>query len=107
MVNDEELFIRLYIDEDVHGDLGLALRQHDYDVLTVNEAERGGLSDAQQLAFAAEQNRTIFIFNTTDFIALHLEYLTQERTHRNYYFQANFNERSSTSLVISTRSRQC
>ncbi|NEQ21612.1 MAG: hypothetical protein F6K28_20825 [Microcoleus sp. SIO2G3] len=81
MVNDDELFIRLYIDEDVHGDLGVALRQHGYDMLTVNEAERGGFSDAQQLAFAAEQNRTIFTFNAADFIALHLEYLTEERTH--------------------------
>ncbi|GAB4188167.1 MAG: hypothetical protein Fur006_28480 [Coleofasciculaceae cyanobacterium] len=81
MFSDNELFIRLFVDEDVHGDLGAALRQQGYDVLTVNEARRGGLSDAEQLAFAAEQNRAIFTFNAADFIALHLNYLTQKRTH--------------------------
>ena len=81
MSNDRALFICLYIDEDVHGSVGSALRQRGYDVLTVGEAKRGGLSDAEQLDYAANQERTIFSFNATDFIALHLDYLTQGRTH--------------------------
>lgn len=59
----------------------LALRQRGYNVLNVGEAKRSGLSDAEQLTYAAEQGRAIFSFNAADYIALHLEYLTQERTH--------------------------
>lgn len=81
MYNNGSLFIRLYIDEDVHGGIGAALRQHGYDVLTVNEAKRGGLSDAEQLAYAADLGRTLFSFNAADYIALHLEYGTQGRMH--------------------------
>lgn len=81
MSNDTDLYIRLYLDEDVHGDLGKALRKQGYDVLTVNEAQNNGLSDRQQLEFATQQNRTIFTFNTVDFIELHLYYLTQARSH--------------------------
>jgi len=81
MLNNNSLFIRLYLDEDVHGDLGVVLRQRGYDVLTVGEAKRNGLSDAQQLAYAAKEGRTIFSFNAADFIALHLDYLSQELTH--------------------------
>jgi len=80
-MSDDVLFIRLYIDEDVHGDVGIALRQRGYDVITVGEAKRNGLSDREQLAEAAEQNRVIFSFNAADYIALHLEYLSQGRTH--------------------------
>ncbi|MBP0018065.1 MAG: hypothetical protein J7647_10965 [Cyanobacteria bacterium SBLK] len=37
------MYIRLYLDEDVHRDLGKALRQQGYEVLTVNEAKNNGL----------------------------------------------------------------
>jgi hypothetical protein len=47
MFDNEDLFIRLYIDEDVHRNLGAALRQQGYDSLTVNEAGNTGLSDSQ------------------------------------------------------------
>ena len=46
---DEELFIRLYLDEDVHTSLASALRQQGYDVLHVHEADRRRLVDAAQL----------------------------------------------------------
>lgn len=75
------LFIRLYVDEDVHESVAPALRRHGYDVLTVREANRRGLSDAEQLAYAADQGRTLFSFNAADYIALHLEYLAQGREH--------------------------
>ena len=81
MANDTDLYIHLYLDEDVHGDLGKALREQGYDVLTVNEAKRNGLSDLQQLEFATEQKRAIFTFNAVDFIKLHLNYSTQSLSH--------------------------
>jgi predicted nuclease of predicted toxin-antitoxin system len=75
------LFIRLYIDEGVHESVAPALRRHGYDVLSVREANRRGLSDTEQLAYAAEQGRVLFSFNAADYIALHLEYLAQGREH--------------------------
>lgn len=81
MSKDDPLFIRLYIDEDVHGSVGSALRQRGYDVLTVGEAKRTGFSDTEQLDYAADQDRAIFSFNAADYIALHLDYLKIGRRH--------------------------
>jgi hypothetical protein len=63
--------IRLYMDEDVHESVAPALRQHGYDVLTVREAGRRGLTDAGQLVYAAEQGRTLSSFNASDYVGLH------------------------------------
>jgi hypothetical protein len=74
--------VRLYLDEDAQRtSLVRALRARQIDVLTANEAGQVGLSDADQLAFAVSQNRTIFTFNRGDFVQLHTEYLRQNRTH--------------------------
>jgi hypothetical protein len=80
-MHDPSLFIRLYIDEDVHESVAPALRRRGYDVLSVREADRRGLSDTEQLAYAVDQDRAMFSFNAADYIALHLEYLTQGREH--------------------------
>lgn len=81
MSSEQALFIRLYIDEDVHESLAHALRKQGHDVLSVREAGRRGLSDSDQLAYAAQQNRALFSFNATDYIALHLAYLDQDEPH--------------------------
>jgi predicted nuclease of predicted toxin-antitoxin system len=75
------LFIRLYVDEDVHESVTPALRRHGYNVLNVREANRRGLSDTEQLAYATAEGRTLFSFNAADYIALHLEYLAQGQEH--------------------------
>ncbi len=80
-MDDPSSAIRLYIDEDVHESVAPALRQHGYDVLTVREAGRRGLTDAEQLAYAAEQGRTLFSFNASDYAGLHLSYSSQGREH--------------------------
>ncbi|MCP3701996.1 MAG: hypothetical protein GY954_03580, partial [Alteromonas sp.] len=74
-------FIRLYLDEDVHESLLPALRQHGYDAVNVRMANRRGLSDTEQLAFATVQNRALFSFNATDYIALHMSYIETSQTH--------------------------
>lgn len=56
--------IRLYWDEDAQRtSLVRALRARRVDVLTANEAGKVGISDAEQLAFAASLERTVFTFN--------------------------------------------
>lgn len=81
MYTDPALFIRLYVDEDVHESIALALRRHGYDALNAREANRRGLSDAEQLTYAVAEGRTLFSFNAADYMALHLEYLSQGQKH--------------------------
>lgn len=74
--------IRLYLDEDAQRtSLVRALRARRVDVLTANEAGKVGISDAEQLAFAVSQNRTVFTFNRGDFAKLHAGYLQRGQEH--------------------------
>ena len=74
--------VRLYVDEDacehavVHG-----LRARGIDVITTQDAGRTGDSDEEQLAFAAEQSRTIYTFNVRDFARLHHAWLSRRSQH--------------------------
>jgi hypothetical protein len=48
----------------------LGLRRRGIEVLTAQEADRCGVGDADQLAFAASQQRVMVTFNA-DYLALH------------------------------------
>ena len=72
----------LYLDEDtINRALITALRSRNIDVLTAQEANRLGMADQDQLIYATELNRTIFTFNTRDFVKLHTDYLINGRHH--------------------------
>lgn len=74
--------IELYLDEDtINQALINALRSRNIDLLTVQEAKRLGVPDQKQLDYAASLNRTLFTFNTRDFVKLHTEYLAAGRHH--------------------------
>jgi hypothetical protein len=62
---------RLYADEDLDHRVVFRLRALGHDVLTVMEAGRRGLSDADQLAFASASGRILITFNRVDFHLLH------------------------------------
>ena len=49
--------------------------------MTTAEARRLGASDESQLVFAAEDGRTIYTFNASDFARLHREFLESGRVH--------------------------
>ncbi|MEO0352728.1 MAG: DUF5615 family PIN-like protein [Cyanobacteria bacterium P01_A01_bin.15] len=78
---NSRIFIQLYIDEDVHGSLGKALRQQGFDATDVHESQREGLSDLEQLEFAIQEERAIFSFNAADYIELHIEFLKAGKSH--------------------------
>jgi predicted nuclease of predicted toxin-antitoxin system len=80
-MSTENLFIKLYLDEDVHKRLAVALRLRQFDVVSVHELERQGLSDAEQLQLAAQEGRTLFTYNTADFVKLHLDWHQRGETH--------------------------
>jgi predicted nuclease of predicted toxin-antitoxin system len=77
----EPLFIRLYLDEDVHKALVPALEARGFDAVGVHDLRHYGRSDAEHLAYAAAEGRAVFTFNAPDYIALHKRYLSEGRPH--------------------------
>lgn len=76
-----ELFIRLYLDEDVSLVLGAVIRARGYEVLTTRDAGRRSTDDADQLAFAAERGMTILTHNRPDYDALATDYVDRGLRH--------------------------
>ena len=81
MPEEPTLFARLYLDEDVHKGVAAALRLRYFDAVSVHETGTWGLTDAEQLALAADQQRALFTFNTMDFLRLHRAWLATGRIH--------------------------
>ena len=74
--------LRLYLDEDsMNRALLLALRQRSIDVVTVNEMQSQGLTDAAQRVWAAANSRAICTYNIRDFSQLHKQFLSSDRSH--------------------------
>jgi hypothetical protein len=61
----------LYADEDFDYTVVDQLRRMGHDVLTVQEAGRGGGADSQVLADATSDHRAVLKFNRWDFERLH------------------------------------
>jgi hypothetical protein len=60
--------IPLLLDEDVRVLLAEVLRERRFDALHVLEIARGGLSDFEQLAYAADQGRAFLTHNIHDYV---------------------------------------
>lgn len=74
--------IRLYLDEDaIDQQLIRAFRSRNIDVITVAEVQTYGFSDADQLAFATAQQRSLFTFNVGDYSQLHRLCLAESIDH--------------------------
>jgi len=76
------LFIRLYLDEDVHRRMASALRLRHFDVVSAHEVRRWGLSDEEQLSYAAAEGRALFTYNAADYLQLHLDWLRSGQQHQ-------------------------
>jgi predicted nuclease of predicted toxin-antitoxin system len=73
--------IRLLLDEDVHVSLAQALCKRGYDAVHVQEIQRKGYSDREQLEFAITQDRCLVSFNVRDFVILHNEFVVNAQEH--------------------------
>jgi Domain of unknown function (DUF5615) len=62
--------IRYFMDEHYPALVSQALHQRGIDVLTVQDAGRGGLPDLDQLAFATAEDRVMVTFDA-DYLTLH------------------------------------
>jgi hypothetical protein len=81
MTPESHLFIRLYLDEDVHKRIASALRLRRFDAVSAHEVGRWGLRDAEQLTYAATEGRALFTYNTPDYLRLHLAWLQRGQEH--------------------------
>lgn len=73
--------VKLYLDEDVHEDIAMALRLRGYDVKTTKEVGNKGLSDIEQIRYATSENRVIISFNVADFYKFHSEFIKKGIEH--------------------------
>jgi len=74
--------LKLYLDEDVPEDIAITLRLRGYDVKTTKEAGNKGISDAEQLKYAASEGRILFSCNIADFYLQHNEFIRKGIEHR-------------------------
>jgi len=75
------LFIELYLDEDVDVLVADLVRARGFSAFTCRDTGRLGHTDAEQLAYAVEQGKTLLTHNRVDFEALHQQYVLVGRTH--------------------------
>jgi hypothetical protein len=73
--------IKVLLDEDVHLALAGALRKRGYDAIHVREVKRLGLTDREQLEFAAREERCLVTFNVGEFAVWHSRYVTAQKEH--------------------------
>lgn len=59
---------RFVTDEDVFGDIAVALRRHGYDAVSTPEVGRLTEDDPSQLEWAASEGRVLVSFNVGDFV---------------------------------------
>ena len=73
--------MKLYVDADVTPRLARALRARGYDVLSAHEAGKANASDAEQMAFAVVEGRSLLTCNAGDFTAIFEDYWDAGREH--------------------------
>lgn len=76
-----QLFISLYLDEDVDVLLADLIRARGFDVVTTRDAGNLHASDEEQLAYAVGQQATFFTHNRTDFEELATTYFSANQHH--------------------------
>ena len=74
--------VRFLLDEDLPPQVAVVARSLGLDIVSVHEIERTGLTDEDQLRFAASESRILVTRNRDDFIALtHRAYATNAPHH--------------------------
>jgi Domain of unknown function (DUF5615) len=75
------LFIELYLDEDVDVLIAQLMRARGFAVVTTQEAGQLRNSDAEQLAYAVSQHKTLLTHNRVHFEALAQTYFAAGQPH--------------------------
>jgi len=80
------LFIELYFDEDVDVLIAQLIRARGFAVVTTQEAGQLRNNDAEQLAYAVRQHKTLLTHNRVDFEALAQTYFAAGQPHDGIIF---------------------
>lgn len=81
-----QIFICLYLDEDVNVLIADLLKARGFDAITARDAGQLHATDAEQLAYAVSQARTLVTHNRTDFEELVQKYFAAGRMHYGVIF---------------------
>jgi predicted nuclease of predicted toxin-antitoxin system len=76
-----EIFIELYLDEDVSVLIADLIRAQGFSVMTTHQAGNLGKSDAEQFDFATNQRKVLLTHNRIDFENLAKKYFDENKTH--------------------------
>jgi len=76
-----QLFIELYLDEDVDVLIADLLRARGFKAITTQEAAQLGSNDENQLAYAVKEQKTFLTHNRNDFERLAEAYLASDKEH--------------------------
>ncbi|MBE7531121.1 MAG: DUF5615 family PIN-like protein [Chloroflexi bacterium] len=76
-----QLFIELYLDEDINVLIADLLRGRGFAATTAREEGQLAKSDEEQLAYAVSQRKTLLTHNRHDFETLAREYVSAGKTH--------------------------
>ena len=80
------LFISLYFDEDVNILVADLLKARGFNAVTARDVSQLRAADAEQLAYAVSQARTLVTHNRTDFEELVQAYFAAGQTHYGVIF---------------------
>jgi predicted nuclease of predicted toxin-antitoxin system len=72
---------RLYLNEDIHADLAVALRKRGFDVVHTQEIDMKGSADIEQMAWAVQEQCCLFSHNIRDFVLLHNYFMKNNLSH--------------------------
>lgn len=86
----DELFAKIYVDEDISPILSLILRNKGFNTISCHDLNNFGLNDQQQLAIAINLKRALITYNKENFLqdsgALNINHfgiIIVTRQHRN------------------------
>ena len=73
--------MKVYLDEDISPEVAVLLRSMGVDSVSAHEAGNQGLSDREQLEFAATEGRCMVTRNRNDFLLLTREFVGKGLPH--------------------------
>jgi len=73
--------IKLFLDEDVHPELSVILREIGFDAVSTLEVKRRGNTDLEQIEYAISEGRTLLTFNIKDFVLLYNQLYSKGKDH--------------------------
>jgi predicted nuclease of predicted toxin-antitoxin system len=80
-VDDAQLWIRPYLDHNVHPWIADDLRRRGFDVVFAREVGNAAAADEEHLRWATDHGRTVFTYDRRDFPRLHRDWRIRGEMH--------------------------